>query len=304
MPIFSETENYFFDKLSVSPNNDYVGFIKIHKGASPAGYDYNELQAYYKRILTITDPKGHVLKTFDNICDYSWAPNGNRIACIEGEWSEDARHGFISTGAFIYNVDDGTETDIDEQPYFIDWSSHDGNVYLYCYDRKCENGFCVYRYDATRGEMEVEPYRGVHFSPDGTFYLGIPEEWNHFQWEIYKTRNNKNVTAGMRSCLTDTKGVYLDDKLYIDLFVKGWFPGKDATLLIRVVEHEVEPRAKAGDITIFVKKKILSQTHYLYDVNKETITASYDNISTRWVSGGNNLIAEDDGTITIISLTE
>ena len=42
VPIFSETENYFLDKLSVSPNNDYVGFIKIHKGASPAGYDYND----------------------------------------------------------------------------------------------------------------------------------------------------------------------------------------------------------------------------------------------------------------------
>ncbi|MCD6249475.1 MAG: PD40 domain-containing protein [candidate division Zixibacteria bacterium] len=187
----------------LSPDRIHLAIIETTEGI------INKEQGYYdvlpRNNLVICDLKGTVLRsTDDDVRNLSWSPDGSKIAYITGTYREGPV--FRADGALVLDVETGDKIQIIKDfphqsvsgcpgvGYSLNWATHDGNIYIQ--DATPCGG--NYMYNTQSGKTVAVPYKGIHFSPDGKYYLAIiPEDGNY----LYETATNRDITDETRAVL-------------------------------------------------------------------------------------------------------
>jgi len=134
---------------------------------------------------------------------YSFSPKGDSIV-----YSTDYRgrlegvappHNYES-GIWIYVFKSGATKKILNESLgsydYINWSEHDGNIYLYKAGK-------VESYDVLKQRIEETSYRGIYFSPDGKYYASTPGEGVHHK--LYRACDNKEMLEWNNITISNAK---------------------------------------------------------------------------------------------------
>ncbi|MDH3976756.1 MAG: hypothetical protein OEV42_21035 [Deltaproteobacteria bacterium] len=147
------------------------------KGHIAVMESWNEkVSSHIKRALIIYDIEGRQLKeildvprTTDSSDSFVWSPDGGMIAYVTGVPTLDEKYGpFRSTGIWIYNVNKD-KTEKVGGGYGVNWSSHDGNLYMQFAYGATEFASI---YDVNTGKTRQSGKKGLIFSDDGKYHIG------------------------------------------------------------------------------------------------------------------------------------
>ena len=242
----------YVDWISLSPNRRFISGIEPENSV--------------RNSMLIIDPKGKVLYSIDDdVRRYVWSPNGNKIAYITGTYYEGGV-GFKTTGVYLFDLRDGGKKQITRDfphptvrgfkggGYDLNWALHDSNLYIQEFEPLGGN----YRYNTKTGKTEKVPYKGIHFSPDGKYYLALSSvDYPH----LYVSSTNQEITEQVKSRLG-----YLP---------QGWMSDQKHHMLAVKVEYEPTPddTISSGRPRAIVKgeRKIIQKTFFIYDVEKDQI---------------------------------
>lgn len=154
-----------------------------------------DLNSLSKR-LVVLDPTSKVARVVQlNVQTYVWCCGENRVAVITGTYREgNDLGGFRPTGAFLIDVQSGTQSrlDVPGDVHDVRWASFDGALY---FRTGGQSGSNIVRYDPLTGASRVTGYRDLRFSPSGTFYLhyvGDPALGRH-GWHIFERVTGREV---------------------------------------------------------------------------------------------------------------
>ncbi|MDD3731053.1 MAG: hypothetical protein PHU88_01615 [candidate division Zixibacteria bacterium] len=249
--------------VHISPNNKYIAVIETTEGYTPPEkYDYEILP---KNSLVIIDTNGTVYyKIDDNVRKLSWSPDGTKLAYITGEYREEGL-GFKSTGVFLFDLINGNKITVTKDfphpsiknytgaGYDINWAVHDSNIYIKEYDKAGGN----YVYDTKTRTTHQVPYKGIHFSPDGKYYIAINPEDDTY---IYETATNQDISDEV--------------KLAINSIPISWLPDREHHL--QVVKLLYSDTLKYDSVRIVVdNRKIRGKRYIIYDVDKRVIVKEW-----------------------------
>ncbi len=262
--IIFDTSGLYQVSFSISPCETVIAVLVTERGVVPPGaHDYSIPP---KNSLIFISPEGkQIAKLDEDVRKYVWSPTGDRIAYITGTYREAQL--FKTTGVYIFDLNDGskkqilkdfphpTMKDYEGGGYDITWAVHDSNIYIQEFEGLGGN----YMYNTKSGKTEKVPYKGIHFSPDGKFYLAFYSE--DFV-DLYVSSTNQKITERVKP-----KFGYLP---------QSWMPDQKHHLL--TVKVDFEPSALdsigAGKPKAIVKKverKIKQKTFFMYDVEKDQI---------------------------------
>lgn len=128
----------------------------------------------FHRLSIIDSRSKEKIASLDNIGLFDFSPDGNSIVLIsdypgsyEGGGGKPPA-GFES-GVWIYDFKSKKRSKVDTTSLNlkildINWSEHDGNIYLMGW---VDVYVKVLRYNVAKANIEVVPYKGIYFSPDG-----------------------------------------------------------------------------------------------------------------------------------------
>jgi Tol biopolymer transport system component len=248
--------------LRVSPDNKYISVVEMTRGYYPPGaIDYEILP---KNNLVIIDTVGDVLHSIDDdVRALSWSPDGTKLAYITGTYYEGGV-GFRTTGVYILNVESGEkfkiEMDFDYKEIDgyvggginLNWAKHDGKLYIQEFNYISKN----YVYNPETGKTTEVPYKGIHFSPDGKYYLAIISAERY----LYETETNTEITQ--------------DVLPIIGTLPFSWLPEKKHHLMSArpISSSKIDKTKKNGGIPQIVRIKT-PQDHriIIFDVDKRKI---------------------------------
>ncbi len=177
--IIYKTEKSFISKIKISPNNKFISLIEIEEGTLKKE---NEWVYSYdippKNSLTILDPLGNIFMNInDDVRKYVWSPDGMQIAYITGTYYEGGI-GFMPTGIYILNLLTKEKTKIENVTYPRDlhWLKTDYENSIYIKAITQEPAKCILKYNIRKKRLEITHVKGIHFSPDGKYYIMYPYE--------------------------------------------------------------------------------------------------------------------------------
>ncbi len=250
--------------LSLSPSDTVIALLVTKEGVTlPGEHDYSVLPR--NSVIFITPEGKEIAKLEEDVREFSWSPDGEEIAYITGTYYEGGV-GFKTTGVYIFDLKDGSKNQIVKEfthptikdyeggGYDLNWAVHDSNIYIQEFDYLGGN----YMYNSKTGRTEKVPYKGVHFSPDGNYYLALPSE--DFP-RLYVSTNNREITEQV--------------KLKIGYLPQSWMVDQKHHMLVEKVDFEpsFEDTVKQGKPKVMVKgeRKIRLKTFFIYDVEKDQI---------------------------------
>lgn len=242
----------YVDRISLSPNRRLISAI--------------EPEDSVRNRMVIIDPQGKILYSIDDdVRRYVWSPDGSQIAYIAGTYYEGGV-GFKTTGVYIFDLEDGGKKQITKDfphpalqdfeggGYDLNWALHDSNLYVQEFEPLGGN----YRYNTKTGKTERVPYKGIHFSPDGKYYLALSSE-DHPR--LYVSSTNEEITDRAQSKLGYLPRSWMSDQKHHMLAVK--------------VEYEPTPEdtISSGRPRAVVKgeRKVIQKTFFIYDVEKDQV---------------------------------
>jgi WD40 repeat protein len=263
--IIFDTSGLYGVSFSLSPSDTVIAVLVTKEGVTPPGaHDYSILP---KNSLIFINTEGKEIGKLDeDVREFTWSPDGEKIAYITGVYDE-GDIGFRTTGVYIFDLKDGSKKkitkdfphptikDFEGGGYDINWAVHDSNIYIQEFEQLGGN----YMYNTKTGKTEKVPYKGIHFSPDGKYYLALSSmEYPR----VYVSSTNEEITERVKSRLGDVPW--------------NWIPGQKHHILAVKVDYEPSPsdsirlgRPKA--IVKKVERKIKQKTFFLYDVEKDQI---------------------------------
>lgn len=266
--IYETTKMIPLGSPSVSPNGRYVVFVET----TPGVVDKGTYQEPPRNNMVVCDTGGTVLQsTGDDVRRLSWSPDGSRIAYITGTYREGGV-GYRANGIFVLDVDRGTKIQISKDfphesvsgcpgvGYNLNWATHDGNIYIQDADPCGGN----YMYDTRSRTTQSVPYKGIHFSPDGKYYLAIiPEDDNY----LYESATNRDITVEVKAAIGGMPYSWILDRdhhLYGGKTTYVSPPTSDAAS-----EQQVVRAYTRGE------RKIKEKRVLIYDVDKRQIVEEW-----------------------------
>lgn len=208
-----------------------VGYVAVNK----SGYR-----------LDIVRPDGILIRSFDGIMTmapnsiFSWSPDGHKIAFIEAQKTEGIVS-YIPRGVYIFDIDKNEVEKISDFAMELNWSRHDGNIYLQSTFGKNEPPE-FQRYNPKTKKTEKAPRDSIYYSDSGRFCIVGKWDSDGADNYIYDGQANQFVTRGGR----DGESVYTIDYVY------GFLPGKELIWSTRSTPFYILYEANDGK-TIYYK---------------------------------------------------
>ena len=153
--------------VDISPTGKYVAITDFTQKADPAVHPDFTLHIY-------TSDNEHIA-SFPDIFDIVFSPDELQVAMVVGEYREGP---YIPQDIIIYNIETGESYSLNHKANELFWANHDGNIYL-----KLGGMFPAYCYDVKTRQLNVTDYKGIFFSPDGTYYYNRYETVIQIFWE-------------------------------------------------------------------------------------------------------------------------
>ncbi len=230
----------------ISPNDQYVAVIETKAGVLPPGaHDFSVLP---KNSLVVIDPDGNeITRLDDDVRKLSWSPDGEQIAYITGTHKEGGA-GFKTTGLYLFDLRDGSKTQIAPRAYYVNWVSFDSCIYYWNFRK-------VFKYDPVASKVEETPYHAINFSPDGRYYTtSSPESDYH----VYCTETNQPLTERLLARFSD-----------LEQISPTWAPDQPHHLFLIRVEEIVSPADAGRAIQASLGIKEIEYT--IYDIETDSI---------------------------------
>jgi len=261
--IIFDTAGLYKVSFSLSPSDAIIAVLITERGVTPPGeHDYSILP---RNSLIFINPEGkRIAKLDDDVREYVWSPDGDKIAYITGTYREGKM--FKTTGVYIFDLRDGSKKQITKDfphptmkdyiggGYDINWAVHDSNIYIQEFEPLGGN----YRYNTKTGKTEKVPYKGIHFSPDRKYYLVLLSEDSP---HLYVTATNQEITEQVTSRFGYLPQSWIQDRKHHMLAVK--------------VDYEPSALDSIGPgkpkVWKKVERKIRQKTYFVYDVEKDQI---------------------------------
>lgn len=205
MIINDSVQRFYEDSLRIyrdhnikeASNKKFLALISSSRGF--IGEDEN---AYIDHTLLILTVKGKLKHIISDVQRYSWSPDGNQVACILGKDIEG--FSFRSWGLKIINTQNWSERYFND--YYgqdIYWAEFDSMIYT-------TDFATVYKVDPRSGNKTPTSYKGIYFSPDGSYYFHPNYEGAGFT--VYERSTNRDITPK----------VWKDSAIYINF--NSWLP--------------------------------------------------------------------------------
>ena len=172
------TSEHVFNYVSTSSDGSVIAlieFVSIRSDLPAAGAEC---------ALRLVDLEGRTLKSLHGVYDYSWSPEGRRIAYVSGDHYEGGR-GFLATGVWLLDVDSGEIRKINEVGFYVKWAKHDGRIYI-------EGPDGIVAFDPTTERTEPTTVKGLRFSPNGEYYYRRASEGGPFR--IFDASSDEDIT--------------------------------------------------------------------------------------------------------------
>jgi hypothetical protein len=167
-------------KSIISPNGIYVGFVS--EDEIPKGRLVNWTKSFHLHVISL---KGKLIKTIEDGIRFSWDASGTRVVVVKGLRIEEGE-GFKPVETGIYDLKNDNYDKLDFITYDVSWSASDHLIYYLEYlsgETKT--------YDPKTMRSVGTDLKGIHLSPDGTFYFKPAYEGGEFA--LY-SRNNDDLT--------------------------------------------------------------------------------------------------------------
>ena len=199
---------------------------------------FKTIEAYSPppRFFSIIDNKGKVIfeKEFQDVKSYSWSPDGEKLAFIEGIYGR-SENPDNSSGIIVWEVNpiSGTsrklyEAQKDEHLGRLTWAKFDNNIYVQLY-RKLQYSYQrgVFRLDVDKQSLIPTNYKGLNFSPDGNYYYWQPTD---ARGRLYNRVTNEEIPLSGNGLVTDLMSPYFIIIDWISENDKTYAIAKDASL--------------------------------------------------------------------------
>jgi len=277
-----DTRGMWKVSFSVAPGEEIIGVLVSERGVGSAGaHDYSVLPRNHMLFL---DTAGDTIATLDrDVRKFAWSPDGSKLAFIAGTYYEGGI-GFKPTNAGIFDIVDGSIRAItsdfphesrnryDGPGIEISWARHDGNIYIHDFDYGAGN----YRYNVHSGKSEPVNYKGIDFSPDGTYYLGDWRAETNTRPRLYLTATNEDLTERL-----STRFGADDSRMAL-------YWRFDRGHCLHVI-REVYGKNVAGSSGISLDMNVL------YDPETDRILKEITMAISSWASGPGKLILDNNG---------
>jgi len=170
----------FIYNLRLSPDNKSISFFQKDV------YGSNET----KIILFDRQSKNEKVLIKDNILEYKWSPDGNKIVYITGQY--DKPDGPTITGIWIYLIENDSKFRFAASALTVEWYQDD---FIYLIDTKILRAEKkikrkTKKYYLKNRKMDQEELEGFKYSPDDKYYLRLSDDnlITSFQnpWDFHK----------------------------------------------------------------------------------------------------------------------
>jgi hypothetical protein len=163
--------------------------------------------------LVVLNVDGTVVDTIVGVRHFAWDPTGTHIAYLTGTYFEGGR-GFIPTGTWTYDLSAKRAERVHSGGVDVQWAGWDGNIYIL--DPSSQDP-SVWRYDPRARALASTARKGIHFSPDGTYYYAQGHEGTELR--VFRSEDDSPVDLVNSGDRTRSWGQ-----------ARGWLDGK--TLIV------------------------------------------------------------------------
>ncbi len=178
--LYSSSRSIKRDDISWSHDGSYLAFIVPGEIIDPNRGDDDAGQQ-----MVVLTPEGKAVKVVPNVRRYRWSPTTSQVAVLIGSKVEGGR-GFRPTKTCLIDISTGEEIEIPVLAYDLYWASHDHRIYL---DLLGHKPFMVF--DPRDRMIKATEYKGIYFSPDGSYYCSFSRDDTPFF--LYRTETNELV---------------------------------------------------------------------------------------------------------------
>lgn len=128
--------------------------------------------------------QGKVVRSFQNVHDYAWSPQGDRIVFVTGYLEGEGAEVITPTGIYLVDLPQGKPQKVSEKGLRVAWASWNGQIYFRDLWGK------AYRVDPKTKAVRATMFHGVHFSPNGELYYMM----RHMDvFRIYRRATNEEL---------------------------------------------------------------------------------------------------------------
>jgi len=284
------TDKTFIQNVQISADNTYISLIETDRDRSD---NINS--------LVILNQDGSLnVRLDENIREYLWCPDQDKIAYISGVYSEEGEPvDFFPTGLYIYDVQMKKKTKIENalMPYVLHWvkTSKENFLYMRTITRDPEKR--ILRYNVQENKVETTDSKGIMYSPDGKYYVVFsyeagyidcdkPSEYG-FCTRFFEANTNKQIDGMPSEFLAEPIGwVYNQGHLFM-------YSKKEYYYAEKTFERGNET------FTRKMKQEVKSAKNYVYDVESKKQVQQYDGKVPNpdkwgeWIGNPNLLIVEE-----------
>jgi hypothetical protein len=250
-PIYQTPKEGVSD-LSVAPSGGRLAMLAWTKGVV-TGHDYS---VQPRLDLVVIDTTGRTLATVPDVHKYDWC-GSDRVAYIQGEYSEDSDWGFRPDGRWgLLEIATGKTAPLHglRYPTAVAWNSLDTAIFV----RDFSESPAIYRFDLRRGKLERAQVRDIQFSPSGRFSLSYPLELGNDSVQLYQTRSNRRVDI---SSLLRTADLV------------GWAGPGDVLLAVHHVPRPPRTPGERPRVRVIQPSDIKPLRYFLYRVSDGRVLA-------------------------------
>ena len=174
------------------------------------------VEAFYfeESRLVVLNVDGTIVDTIVGVRRYAWDPTGSHIVYITGTYRE-GEFGFTTTGTWTHDLSSKRSERIHSGGVDVQWAGWDGNIYIY--DPSGQNDSNVLRFDPQTRALAATRRKGIHFSPDGTYYYAHGSEGAGVK--VFLTEDDAQVQVDLATPAERTRWAqpsgWLDEKTLI-----------------------------------------------------------------------------------------
>lgn len=297
--IYQSTKDHI-SKLLISPDGNYISLIETKKGTfkkQGSGYIYDIPP---KNRLIILNSDGNIVRVInDDVRKYAWCPDENKIAYVTGTYYEGGI-GFMPTGIYILNLLTNKKNKIENvnYPRELHWlkTDYENALYIKALSQKPEKH--ILRYNIRKKRLEITRVKGIHFSPDGKYYIMYPYETiddglcDHPPqqgttcFRVYFTKTNQVISEFSEKSLGNPV---------------GWVYGQGHFLMFIKQEYNYyEKKFTRGNksYTHKLRKGIKKSENFIYDVETKKLVQQFDGKVTNpkkwgeWIGSRDIIVVE------------